>query len=165
MTITKAYQNLIFLNMRTNLSSDDFSEDEQEFPREFIAELKQKFNKPDITSQEKVRILTLLPKSWNINKDQLFPKEIKQKIQHFYENDDVSTMMPGQKDTKSVKINGESQVRQKRLIMGNPSLVYKNFKKENLDVKIGFSKFCSFRPTYCILAISGGTHTVCVSLA
>jgi len=28
--------------------------------------------------------------------------------------------------------------------------------------KIGFSKFCSIRPKWCVLAGSAGTHTVCV---
>jgi len=30
------------------------------------------------------------------------------------------------------------------------------------EVKIGFSKFCSLKPKWCILAGASGTHTVCV---
>lgn len=71
-------------------------------------------------------------------------------------------MMPGQKDTKTVKIDGKSHVLQKRLIMGNLSFVYKIFLRENHGINIGFTKFCSLRPVHCILANSGGTHTVCV---
>lgn len=71
-------------------------------------------------------------------------------------------MMPGQKDTKTVKIHGASHVRQKRLIMGNLSFIYKNFLQENPGIKIGFTKFCCLRPAHCILANAGGTHVVCV---
>ena len=70
--------------------------------------------------------------------------------------------MPGQKDTKSVKVDGQRHVCQKRLIIGNLKDVYKNFKLENPDIKISLSKFCSFRSAHCILAGSGGTHVVCV---
>lgn len=37
-------------------------------PKEYIAQLKQKFNKPGISSSDKVQILTLLPESWTNNK-------------------------------------------------------------------------------------------------
>ena len=30
------------------------------------------------------------------------------------------------------------------------------------NVKLGFSKFCTFRPKWCVLAGSSGTHSVCV---
>lgn len=69
-------------------------------------------------------------------------------------------MMPGMKDTKSYKVDGLRDVRQKRLIAGNLKHVYEKFKKGNPDIKIGLSKFCFFRPPYCILAGSGGTHVV-----
>ena len=35
-------------------------------------------------------------------------------------------------------------------------------KKHYPDVKIGFSKFCSLRPKWCILVGQSGTHSVCV---
>ena len=91
-----------------------------------------------------------------------FSDEIIEKVQLFYENDDISSMMPGQKDTKSVKVNGQTLIRQKRLIIGNLRYVYNNFTRQHPTMKIGFSKFCSLRPPHCILAGSGGTHTVCV---
>ena len=36
------------------------------------------------------------------------------------------------------------------------------FKERNPGVKIGFSKFCTFRPKWCVVAGSPGTHLVCV---
>ena len=70
--------------------------------------------------------------------------------------------MPGQKDTKSVKINGQKSVYQKRLIMGNLKEIFKKFMFENPDIKIGFSSFATFRLAHCVLAGVGGTHSVCV---
>lgn len=70
--------------------------------------------------------------------------------------------MPGQKDTKSVYIDGESVIFQKRLVLVNLKEVFLKFHQENPGVKIGLAKFCSLRPSYCMLAGSGGTHIVCV---
>ena len=36
------------------------------------------------------------------------------------------------------------------------------FEEKYPAVKIGFSKFYSLRPKWCILAVSSGTHSVCV---
>ena len=36
------------------------------------------------------------------------------------------------------------------------------FKEKHPLVKIGFSKFCSLRPKWCVIAGSSGTHSVCV---
>ena len=41
-----------------------------------------------------------------VSTDLPFLQEIILKMQQFYESDDVSTMMLGQKDTKSVKVEG-----------------------------------------------------------
>ena len=41
-------------------------------------------------------------------------------------------------------------------------LLHLNFKERDLDVKIGFSKFCTFCPKWCGIAGSSGTHLVCV---
>ena len=85
----------------------------------------------------------------------------KLKVKQFYESGDV---MPGLKDTKSVKSNGQKSVYQKRLIMGNLKEIFKKFKFENPDVKIGFSSFATLRPAHCVLAGAGGTHSVYVCL-
>ena len=40
--------------------------------------------------------------------------------------------------------------------------LYFSFNQKFLDVKIGFSKFCSLRPKWCVLVGSSGTHSACV---
>ena len=55
------------------------------------------------------------------------------------------------------------QVRKtKRLVLCNLSELYAAFKEAHPNVKIGFSKFCSLRPKWCVLAGASGTHSVCV---
>ena len=71
-------------------------------------------------------------------------------------------MMPGQKDTKSVKIDGKKCIIQKRLIFGNLQDVNQRFIRENEGINISFSKFCLLPPEHCIFAGTGGTHNVCL---
>lgn len=71
-------------------------------------------------------------------------------------------MQPGQKDVKSINLDGKKCNVRKRLLLGNLKEIFKKFKKENPTVEIGLTKFCSLRPDYCVLAGSGGTHRVCV---
>ena len=40
--------------------------------------------------------------------------------------------------------------------------LYTDFKDKYPNVNIGFSKFCAFRPKWCVLAGSKMTHSVCV---
>ena len=40
--------------------------------------------------------------------------------------------------------------------------MYVAFKEKYPNVKLGFSKFCTFRPKWCVLAGSSGTHSLCV---
>ncbi|XP_036335252.1 uncharacterized protein LOC118745729 [Rhagoletis pomonella] len=82
-------------------------------------------------------------------------------VKEYFEHDDISSLMPGQKDKKSVKIDGKSVIFQKRLVLGTLKEIYSKFLKDNPNVAIGLSKFCSLRPPHCILAGSGGTHNVC----
>lgn len=70
--------------------------------------------------------------------------------------------MPGRKDVKAVKIDGKKCNIQNRLVMGNMKDIFKKFKKENPNIEIGFSKFCSLRPEHCVLSGSGWTHRVCM---
>ena len=51
---------------------------------------------------------------------------------------------------------------QKRLILCNLKELYSSFKQEYPDIKIGFSKFCSLRPKWCLLVGASGSHYVCV---
>ena len=93
----------------------------------------------------------------------LLPQETVSIVVRFYKSENVSTMMPGKKDTVSVKnSNGKKALVQKRLLMGNLKEVYERFKLENPDVNLGLSSFASLRPKNCVLAGSSGTHSVSV---
>ena len=52
--------------------------------------------------------------------------------------------------------------KQKRLVLCNLREMYVAFKGKYRNVKLGFSKFCTFRPKWCVLAGFSGTHSVCV---
>ncbi|KAK2721504.1 hypothetical protein QYM36_003703 [Artemia franciscana] len=80
-------------------------------------------------------------------------------VTDFYQCDENSKILPGAKDKVRIK---KDIYRQKRLILSNLRELYSCFKWECPDLKIGFSKFCSIRPKWCVLAGSAGTHTVCV---
>ena len=80
-------------------------------------------------------------------------------VKAFYEDDEFSRMMPGRKDYVSV---GKNIHMQKRLLLCNLSELYSAFKEKNPGIKVGFSKFCSLRPKWCILTDAPGTHSVCV---
>ena len=66
--------------------------------------------------------------------------------------------MPGMKDYISIKRN----VHQQKRLMCNLKELFKAFKEQNPTIALGFSKFCSLRPKWCIIAGSSGTHAVCV---
>ena len=89
--------------------------------------------------------------------------EEKLRVASFFERDDISRQCPGKKDFLSVKDqDGVRHQKQKRLVLGNLKEIFQIFKEEEGNPSIGFSSFCSFRPQHCVLAGSGGTHSVCV---
>lgn len=90
------------------------------------------------------------------------PRDVNEAVEDFYYRDDISRPMPGKKDCLTVYKNGEKIKAQKRLVLGNLKETYRQFKDTYPDKKIGFSKFALLRPKECILAGSGGTHSVCV---
>ena len=67
--------------------------------------------------------------------------------------------MPGKKDYVSISKNVHQQ---KRLLLSNLKELFISFKQKHEDIKIGYSKFCSLRPKWCILPGANGTHSVCV---
>ena len=71
-------------------------------------------------------------------------------------------MCPGKKDYVSIKINVEKIKKQERLLLVRLKELYIEFKKRNLQLKIGFTKFCELRPKWCKTVASKGSHTVCV---
>lgn len=91
--------------------------------------------------------------------------DVESAVLNFYERDDISRLMPGIQDYVSVKqMNGVRNHVQKRLILCNLNELYTQFKEENMNMKIGFSKFAQLRPKHCVLAGSSRTHTVCTCL-
>jgi len=141
--------------------------------------------------REKIQILTLCPTNWTIKKsaqffsaseyairaarklarekgilslpDRRHGKEIQddvlEQVHEFYQDDEFSRIMPGKKDYISI---GRNKHAQKRLILCNLKELYTAFKEKYPDAKIAFSKFCSLRPKWCVLAGASGTHSVCV---
>lgn len=84
-------------------------------------------------------------------------------VRKFYLREDVSRVMPGKKDFISVKLNdGKRSHIQKQLLLCNIDELYQKFKNEYPDIKVGLTKFFTFRPKQCILAGDPGTHLVCV---
>jgi hypothetical protein len=53
---------------------------------------------------------------------------------------------------------------QKRLILANIKEIYKQFKDDNSNEKVGFSKFCELSHKNCVLVGGCGTHTVVCTL-
>lgn len=158
-----------------------------------IEELKEKF--AETTSYaDKIQILTLIPKSWTLEKTRSEfsttkylvrkAREIKNTfgvlgkptarsgkkinndvislVENFYESDDISRLCPGKKDYVQIKTDEGKVQKQKRLILCNLKEAYQQFKEQNENVKIGFSKFADLRPKFCVLPGGNGTHSVCV---
>ena len=169
-----------------NLSSDYY---------ELIEELREKFDRTT-SHEEKLKILTLVPKTWTVSMIQskfkcseymarnakkarqeygvlsTIPQtktenstdeNIEKEIIEFYQTDEVSRVMPGKKDCLVVKTKeGGKKTEQKRLVLFNLKDAFQQFKEKNPTKNIGFSKFASLRPPWCILAGSSGTHNVCI---
>ena len=85
--------------------------------------------------------------------------ETTNKVLEFYQNNKNSRILPGIKDRVSIKKN---LYQQKRLILCTFKKLYLAFKENYLQNTIGFSKFCSLRPKWCVSARRAGTHSVCV---
>ena len=67
--------------------------------------------------------------------------------------------MPGKKDYVSL---GKKQHISKRLILCNLKELYAAYKFKYSNNRVGFSKFCSLQPKWCVLAGPKGTYSVCV---
>lgn len=80
-------------------------------------------------------------------------------VKEFYENDEYTRQLSGKKDYMSV---GRNVHVSKRLILCNIRELYTAYKAKHPEFKIGFSKFASLRPKWCITVGPKGTHSVCV---
>ena len=140
---------------------------------------------------QKIQVLTLTPVSWSIRKTATFfdvsifivrksrrilkesgilsmPEKKKGRplsdetitlVKQFYSDDEFSRQLPGKKDCVSIARNVHMQ---KRLILCSLNELYIEFKKRNPLVKVGISRFCCYRPKWCINVNTTGTHSVCV---
>ena len=77
-------------------------------------------------------------------------------VHAFYEDDEYSRQLPGKKDYVSIQ---KGVHKQKQLVLCNLHELLVAFKERNPDVKIGFSKFCTLCPKWCVIAGSSGTHS------
>ena len=92
------------------------------------------------------------------------PQQTVDQITQFYKKENVSRIMPGRKDYKTVRKGGIRLQEQKYLILCNLKEAYKLFQETYPETKVGFSKFADLRPKECIIAGASGTHNVCVCL-
>ena len=83
-------------------------------------------------------------------------------VLEFYQNDEYSRHLHGQKDCVST---GKNVHVSKRLILYNLKELYNAFKDKHSHLKISFSKFTSLRPKWYITDGPKGTHSVCVCTA
>ena len=78
-----------------------------------------------------------------------------------YEDDEFTRLMPGIKDCVSVSRN---VYQQKRLFLCNLKKLHATFCEKHLELKIGFSRFCSLHFKWCVTVSSKGSHSVCVCI-
>ena len=95
-------------------------------------------------------------------KIQILTLDIIQLVELFYQDDEYSRLMQEKKILLVLAKDDKVGYMNKNDCC---CVTYTNFiyclKKDNLHVKIGFSKFCTLRPKWCISAGSAGTHSVC----
>ena len=130
------------------------------------------------TFEETIKTLTITTESWSIvkaasyfsvseylirqareNRGKPLSASTAEKVQFFYEDDAHSRLMPGRKDFVTIKKNVHKQ---KRFLLCNLHELYVLFTEQNPVLKIGFSKFCSLRPKWCVTVGSTDPLSVCV---
>ena len=72
------------------------------------------------------------------------------KVLDFYHRDDVSTALPGKRDTKKVK--RKRKLVQKRVLNDYLHNLYQKFVTENFEIPYSFSTFARLRPNNFVLA-------------
>ena len=99
----------------------------------------------------------------NPKKGNQLPLSTELQVKEFYKSEDISRVMPGKKDTVSVKDkDGVKKLEQKHLVLCNLKDAYHLFREKYPNDDIGFSKFAELRPKECVLVGGSGTHSVCV---
>lgn len=100
-----------------------------------------------------------------LNRGKRLSADVTKAVIDYYNDDDVSRIMPGRNDCLSVKVGHQKVKVQKRLMLCSLKESYEGFKKQHEQdpsKKIGFSKFSILKPKNCVLPGSSGTHKVCV---
>ena len=83
-------------------------------------------------------------------------------VKAFYQRDDISRQAPGRKDIVTVRNKDGSKVEvQSRHLTSSVLEVFALFKEENLNLKIGMSKFADLRPCNVLLS-NKLPHNVCL---
>ncbi|KAK3923447.1 Minor capsid protein L2 [Frankliniella fusca] len=140
--------------------------------QEIIDQLKKKFQSCT-TRQEKVNVISVLPRSWSVAKvvrefevTTKFVRNVKEMVEKDGILPTISKRPPRsglEEDIlKQVQLFYDEDEVQKRLLLCNLKEAHIYFQEKNPDMKISFSKFAQLRPRYCVLAGSPGTHIVCV---
>lgn len=92
-------------------------------------------------------------------------EETKEEVSAFFSRDDISWAAPGMRDSAVVRLGDGAKavktVAQKRYLTMNIIEAYQIFKKENLNKKIGKSKFYELRPKH-VLTMEEIPHNVCI---
>lgn len=88
--------------------------------------------------------------------------EIVNLVLNFFEDSDITRVMPGKNDCMTIRINGVKQTLQKRLLLSTMKESYEEFKRRHCNIKVGFTKFSMLKPKNCVQLGSSGTHSVCV---
>ena len=87
--------------------------------------------------------------------------EIKREVLQFFNDDDISRTMPGQRDYVSTRTNSGREQVQKRLLLSSLRETFQRFEEVSKH-QISFSLFAALRPNHCKLLNTSGYHNVCV---
>ena len=81
--------------------------------------------------------------------------QAKQAVLDFYQNDEYFQQMPGKNNYVSISLETHKQ---KPLLLCNLKELYQEFKVKNPTTGIGFSKFATLCPKWCVAIGASGTH-------
>ena len=92
----------------------------------------------------------------------LLAKEVADRVQDFYEDDEFSRMCPGK---KKIVFQFGSMVSKSKSKSGCCYAIWKSCLLHivtNMELKSDSPNFCDLRPKWCVMVGASGTHSVCV---
>lgn len=95
-------------------------------------------------------------------KGKSLPESTINKVLEYYDSDTNSRVLPNKKDVVKIKKDDRIIHVPKRLLLFDIKILFRNFKEENKETQISFTKFAELRPKWCVVAGARGTHSVCV---